>query len=77
MDKIVKTFDEQSLLVKIILALPIIDIAWSIYRLCKSLAKKNTLGIVLAIVLLVLGPAIFWLIDIISLLLIGKVIWFD
>lgn len=77
MKGIVKAFDNLPLIVKIILALPVIDIAWAIYRLCRSLDKGNVVGIVLAILMLFFCPAIFWLIDIITLLVIGKVIWID
>ena len=77
MKDIIKTFDKLPLIVKIILALPILDIVWAVYRLCRSIDKKNTVGIVLAIVLLFLCPAIFWLLDIITLLVINKVLWID
>ncbi len=77
MKGIVKAFDNLPLLVKIILALPVLDIAWAIYRLCRSLDKGSVLGIVLAILMLFFCPAIFWLVDIITLLVMGKVIWVD
>ena len=77
MKDLIKTFDKLPLLVKVILALPLLDIVWAVYRLCRSIDKKNTVGIVLAIVLLFLCPAIFWLVDIITLLVINKVLWID
>lgn len=72
----VKWLDSQSKLVKVILALPVLDIVWVIYRLVKSIDEKNTLGIILAIVLLVFGIPFLWLIDIITLLVMDKVLWF-
>ena len=64
------------LLVKIILALPVLDIVWVIHRLLVSVSKGHVLGIILAIVLIVVGIPFLWLIDIITLIITGKVIWF-
>ena len=77
MKDIIKTFDNFPLIVKIILALPVLDICWAIYRLCRSIDKKNTLGIVLGVLMLFFCPAIVWVLDIITLLVMGKVIWID
>jgi len=77
MEKFVKWMDSQSLLVKVIFAIPFLDILWVIYRLVKSLVKKSVLGIVLAILLIVIGLPWLWLVDIITLIVAGKVIWVD
>ncbi len=77
MKDIIKFFDNLPLIVKIILALPVLDVVWAVYRLCRSLNKNNAVGIILAIVMLLLCPAIFWLIDILTLLVVKKVIWID
>lgn len=77
MKGIIKAFDEFPLVVKIILALPFLDICWAVYRLCRSIEHKNTLGIVLGILMLFVCPAILWILDIITLLVMGKVIWLD
>lgn len=77
MEELVKTFDNLPKLVKVILALPFLDIVWAVYRLCKSIAKKNTLGIVLGILLLFICPAILWIVDIITIIVMDKVIWVD
>ncbi len=69
--------DKQSKVVKIIFALPFLDIIWSVYRLIKSLEKNDTIGIVVGIILLLLGPSILWIVDIITIALYDKVIWFD
>lgn len=73
----IKWMDSASLLIKIILAIPVLDIVWVVYRLCKSLVKKNTLGIILAVVLIIVGLPFLWIIDIITILLTGKVIWIN
>jgi hypothetical protein len=64
-------------LVKLILCIPALDIVWTIYRLCRSLEKKNVVGIVLAIVLLIVGIPWVWLIDLICVILKGEVWWID
>ena len=76
MDEYIKTFDELPIWAKILLALPVVDIVWGIYRLFKSIKNQHTLGIVLAIVLILFAS--FWfIVDIISLAIQGKIIWFD
>lgn len=77
MKDLVKAFDSLPKLVKFILALPVLDIVWAFYRLCRSLSKGNVLGIVLAIVMIFLCPAIFWVVDLITILLMDKVLWID
>lgn len=77
MKALVKAFDGLPKLVKIILALPALDIVWAFYRLARSLAKNNVLGIVLAIVMIIVCPVIFWVVDIITLVLFNKVLWID
>ena len=75
--EITKKFDELPLIVKILLALPLLDIVWVVYRLIKSIESKNTVGIVLAVVLLVFGIPFLWLVDIITLIVANKVLWLD
>ena len=77
MKGLVKSMDNLPKLVKIILALPVIDIVWAVYRLCRSIAKKSVLGIVLAVIMLIVCPAIFWLVDIITIILTDRVLWID
>ena len=77
MKDLIRTFDDFPKIVKFILALPVLDIVWAIYRLCRSIDKKNTLGIILAILMLIFCPVIFWLADIITILVSDKVLWID
>lgn len=47
----------------------------NIYRLCRSIAKQDVLGVVLAIILLLCGGFfILWIIDLVCILL-DKPIW--
>ncbi len=77
MNSLVRAMDNLHIIVKIILALPGIDIVWHVYRLLRSLDKGSVLGIVLAIVLIIIGWAFFWIIDIITIILSNRVLWID
>ena len=73
MNDLVKFFDGLPFIVKIIFALPGIDgIAWGIYRLAKGLSKNDLTLIIAGIVWIAVGWAIFWIIDIITILMHGK-----
>lgn len=75
MNAIVKGFDSLPKIVKIILALPVLDIIWAIYRLIRSLAKKSLIATLLAILMLFFCPVIFWIVDLITIVLLNKVLW--
>lgn len=77
MKSLISALDNLPKLVKLILAIPMLDIVWVIYRLCCSLEKKNLLGVVLAVVLIFVGIPFLWLVDIICILLNDKVWWID
>ena len=77
MKNFIKAMDDLPFIVKIILAIPALDIIWNIYRLCRSISKGNLVGIILSVLLLTVGLAFMWLIDIICILLNNKVWWLD
>ena len=77
MSELIKTFDGFPKIVKVILALPMLDIVWAVYRLCRSLEKKSTVGIVLGILMLIFCPVVLWIVDIITILVADKVLWID
>lgn len=77
MNALVKAFDGLPKLIKIILALPVLDIVWHFYRLFRSIDKKNILGIVLAVLLIIIGWSFMWIVDIITIILFDKVLWLD
>ena len=77
MKSFIKAIDDRPTLVKLILALPGLDIVWVIYRLLRSLVKNNILGVIVAVVAIVVGLPWLWLVDIICILLNGKVWWVD
>lgn len=50
----------------------------NIYRLCRSIAKQDVLGVVLAIILLLCGGFfILWIIDLVCILLDKTIWWID
>ncbi len=77
MKSFIKTMDDLPLIVKVIFAIPALDVIWVIYRLVKSLDKNHTLGIVLAVILIFVGLPFLWLVDIIWIVLNGTVLWVD
>lgn len=77
MKALVKAFDQLPKWAKIILALPMLNIVWGFYRLARSIAAGSLLGIVLAIVMLFVCPTVFWVVDIITLVLMNRVLWIN
>ncbi len=77
MKGLIKTLDNLPLIVKLILCIPLLDIVWSVYKLCRSITKNNVLGIILAVLTIFPGAAFIWLIDLLTLLFTGKVWWLD
>ena len=72
-----KTMDELSWIVKLILAIPVLDIIWNVYRFCKSYENKSLIGCILAVLLIIPGAVFVWVVDIISILVFKKVLWID
>lgn len=68
MKDIVKAFDNLPWIAKIILCLPVLNIAWAIYRICKGSATKNVLMLVVGIFWIFLGSTVLWLVDLICTL---------
>ncbi len=77
MKELIKALDNLPFVVKLILCIPVLDIVWSVYKLCRSITKSNVLGIVLAILTIVPGAAFIWFIDLLTLAITGKVWWLD
>ncbi len=77
MEKLIKAFDDLPWIVKLVLCIPCVAVVWSIYKLCRSVVKNNVVGIVLAVLTVVPGIAIFWLIDLICLIVNKEVWWID
>lgn len=73
---LIKSFDDLPQIVKIILALPGIDVIWVIYRIIRSVNDQNIFGVILGVILLVGSFSILWIIDIICIIMNDRVWWF-
>ena len=76
MNEYIGFFDGLSKPLKILFAIPMLDITWVIYRLLKSISSNNTVGIILAIVMIFFAPFL-WIIDIICIIINDKVWWLE
>ena len=74
--KYIKWYDECPLWAKVLLCF-LWAIPAGLYRFSKSVLADNTVGMVLAIVLTLIGGEILWVIDLISLIVKGKLYWLD
>ena len=77
MKDFIQSMDELSMEVKCLFCIPAIAIIWWVYRIVKSLDKKNNFGVVIAVILLIVSVPFMWLIDLICILEKGKVAWID
>ncbi len=74
MKELVKAFDNLPWILKLILALPVIDgIAYGIYRIAKGIDQNNMTILVAGIVWIIVGWAILWIIDLFTVIFKGKV----
>jgi hypothetical protein len=71
MKELIKQLEALPLIVKIILAIPALDIIWGIYRIVKGVDANNTAAIIIGIVLLFVP--FMWIVDIVMILLKGNV----
>jgi hypothetical protein len=76
LNELIRSYDNLPKIVKLILAIPALDIIWVIYRIVKSVRDNNMLGIILGVVLLFVGFPFLWLIDIICIIMKDTVWWF-
>ena len=74
---ILKSIDNLPLIVKLILALPCLDVVWAVVRVIRSLNANNLVGTVIAVALIVVGLPFVWLIDIICIFIKGNIWWID
>ena len=72
MKDFIKWLDKAPLWLKVVLALPGLDIVWAVYRIVKGIAYKQTLTLIVGILWIIPGAIFGWLIDIISILLMKK-----
>ena len=75
MRTLIDSIDALPQVLKLVLALPGVDIVWWIYRICRSLEKNNLGGVIVAVLVLLIGVPFMWLIDIITVLMKNTVWW--
>lgn len=73
---IIKFVDDLPDVAKLILCIPVLNIVFSVYKLCRSIESQNVLWIVLGVLTIFPGASFMWLVDLICLLLNKKVFWF-
>ena len=77
MKKLVKKMEKLPWLVRVLLVV-FIGFYGNLLRLFKSLAKKNTFGVILAVLLLcTAGLVILWIIDLFCVLFNKPIWWID
>lgn len=74
MKEFIKAMDNLPWIVKVILCVPALDIIWAIYRIVKGVVKNNLILTIVGIVWIVPGVTFGWLIDIVSMIFMGKLI---
>ena len=77
MKGLVKTIEGLPKIVKLILAIPALDIVWAIYRIIKGVAYKNYVTLIAGILWIFPGIFLGWLLDIVALLMKDKVFFSD
>ena len=70
-NSIVSQFENLPWIVKLILALPGLDIVWAIFRIIKGLTTNNLLLLIIGILWIAPGVAIGWIIDLVGIILTG------
>jgi hypothetical protein len=75
--KFLNEVDNWNIGVKMILCIPFVDIFWVIYRLLKSIADEDVVGIIIAILVLVFGIWFLWIVDMLSVAFKGHILWFN
>ena len=70
-NSIVSQFENLPWLIKLILALPGLDIVWAVFRIVKGLTTNNLLLLIIGILWIVPGAAFGWIIDLVGVILTG------
>ena len=73
MKDLVKAIEGLPKIVKLILAIPALDIVWAIYRIVKGVAYKNYVTLIAGILWIFPGIFLGWLLDIVAILIRGEV----
>lgn len=72
MKDFIKWMDNLPLIIKVIFALPALDIIWGVYRIARAYNDNSQGGLILYVILLIIGLPFLWIIDLLALLLKGE-----
>lgn len=64
----ISAMDSLDWLVKLLLCLPVLDLAWAVYRIIKGAEGGNVVTLIAGILWIIPGSVICWLADLISTL---------
>ncbi|MBU1141520.1 MAG: hypothetical protein KKG64_03250 [Firmicutes bacterium] len=74
MKELIKTLDDLPWIIKMILALPVLDgFVWGVYRMLKGIDKNDGILILSGIIWIFAGLAILWIIDLVTIFMYNKV----
>ena len=77
MKKFCRTIEGLPWIVKL-LGVLFYGVLGNIYRLCRSIAAENVVGIILSVVLLLCGGfVVLWVLDVVFIILGKKIWWID
>ncbi len=65
MKDVIKSFDNLPWIAKLILCLPVLDLAWAIYRIIKGASEGKTATLIAGILWIIPGSVICWVVDLI------------
>lgn len=72
MKEFCKFLERQNIFVKILLAFPVLDLVWGVYRLFGAIDSGKLSNIVLAALSIFPGAFFMWILDIGSIIFTGK-----
>ena len=73
----VKWMDDLSKELKMVFCILFLDITWMIYRIIKAADAKNTLAVIIWILITVFLGYVWWIVDLITMAVYGKIIEFN
>ena len=65
MKDVITSFDNLPWIAKLILCLPVLNLAWAIYRIVKGVSEKKTAVLVAGILWIIPGSVVCWVVDLI------------
>ena len=77
MKKFIKWMDATPRWLKIVFALPFIDIIWGVYRILGAIAKKDWVRLALAIAWVLWAAFLGWVLDLIWIIWKNHIFWFQ